>query len=188
MPESPALAVPPETSAADKVPVKQKLAYGLGTFHDMWGHWLYPSIAYPVFNIYLGLSPGLVGLALMLQRLFDAASDPFFGWISDNTRSRWGRRRPYLLVGGILAGIGLPFLFAVSKGWGTAHFHLWIRDTHISYYFWFMLASLAIYIPMMSSFNMPFQSLGAELTPDYHERTRVMSGSAKVWPPGRLNW
>jgi GPH family glycoside/pentoside/hexuronide:cation symporter len=150
-----------KTSAEDKVPVAQKLAYGLGTFHDMWGHWLYPGFANLVFNIFLGVSPALVTTAGMLNRLFDAASDPFFGWLSDNTRTRWGRRRPYILIGGILAGIGLPLLFYVRPGW---------REHS---YFWFMLASSAIFIPVMSAFNMPFQSLGSEMTPDYHERTSV---------------
>ncbi len=159
----------------DRVPVVQKIGYGLGTFNDMWGHWLYPGLANQVFNIFLGVSPALVGLALMLNRLFDAVSDPFFGWISDNTRSRYGRRRPYILVGSIFAGIGLPLLFCVSPGWGDTQIKFWIIDLTISNYFWFMLGSSALYIPVMSCFNMPYQSLGAELTPDYHERTSVMS-------------
>jgi GPH family glycoside/pentoside/hexuronide:cation symporter len=155
--------MPAPGASEDKVPVIQKLGYGLGTFHDMWGHWLYPSMAYQVFNIFLGVSPALVARALFLNRLFDAASDPFFGWLSDNTRSRFGRRRPYILVGSILAGLGLPFLFFVKPGWSEMG------------YFWFMLASSAVFIPVMSCFYMPYQSLGAELTPDYHERTSVFS-------------
>src|SRR3954447_22796166 len=82
------------TRPEDKVPVPQKLAYGLGTLHDMWGHWLYPNIGFQVFNIFLGVAPWLIGLALFVNRLFNAISDPLFGWLSDNTRSRWGRRRP----------------------------------------------------------------------------------------------
>ena len=101
--------------------------------------------------------------ALFLNRLFDAASDPLFGWLSDNTRSRFGRRRPYILVGSTLAGLGLPLLFFVKPGWSDMG------------YFWFMLASSAVFIPVMSCFYMPYQSLGAELTPDYHERTSVFS-------------
>ena len=156
-------ATPPRIAPEDKVPVAQKLGYGLGTFHDMWGHWLYPGMAYQVFNIFLGVSPALVGAALLINRLFDAMSDPLFGWLSDNTRTRFGRRRPYILVGSILAGIALPTLFFVKPGWSERA------------YFGFMLASSGLFIPLMSCFYMPYQSLGAELTPDYHERTNVYS-------------
>ena len=94
------------TAPEDRVPLRTKISYGAGGSVDMWGHWLYPNLAYPVFNIFLGLSPQLVGLALMLIRIVDAISDPFFGWLSDNTRTRFGRRRPFILVGGVLAGVG----------------------------------------------------------------------------------
>lgn len=151
------------TAPDDRVPKRTKIAYGLGTGNDTWGHWLYPGVAYPIFNIYLGLAPDLVGLALAVIRLFDAATDPFFGWISDNTRSRFGRRRPFILVGSILAGVGLPFLFLVPG------------VLHGSSLFWWMLLTNFCYMPLISCFNMPYQSLGNELTPDYHERTSVMS-------------
>ncbi len=160
----PAESRPHRTSVEDKVPVTMKMAYGLGTALDMWGHWLYPSVAFAVFNLYLGVSPTLIGWALFLNRLFDAISDPFFGWLSDNTRTRFGRRRPFILVGGVIAGLGLPMLFFfVSPGWSEKQI------------FAYMLLSSMIYVPLMSSFNMPFQSLGAELTPDYNERTSVQS-------------
>ncbi|MBV9950017.1 MAG: MFS transporter, partial [Myxococcales bacterium] len=154
-----AFTTPPE----DRVPVVQKIGYGLGTFHDMWGHWLYPPMAYQVFNIFLGVSPALIARALFLNRLFDAVSDPFFGWLSDNTRTRFGRRRPYILAGAVVAGIGMPLLFFAEPGW------------HEMTYFWFMLGSSALFIPTMSCFYMPYQSLGAELTPDYDERTSLYS-------------
>ncbi|HEY0946560.1 MAG TPA: MFS transporter [Opitutaceae bacterium] len=162
---------PAATRPEDRVPLSQKLGYGLGTFIDMWGHWLYPNVAFQVFNIFLGVASWLVGVAVILNRVIDAISDPLFGWLSDNTRTRWGRRRPFMLVGSILAGAGLPFLVAVTPGWGSTH----LFGLEISNYFWFMLASSAIYLPIVSCFNMPFQSLGAELTPDYHERTMVYS-------------
>jgi GPH family glycoside/pentoside/hexuronide:cation symporter len=176
--ETPVPAQASSTPAIDRVPVIQKIGYGLGSAVDMWGHWLYPTLAFPVFNIFLGVPPWMVSLALMLLRILDAVSDPLFGWLSDNTRSRYGRRRPYILAGSILAGIGLPLLFCVSPGWGATPLHLnllvWRGDLIIPHYFWFMLGSSALYVPVMSCFNMPFQSLGAELTPDYHERTSVM--------------
>ena len=148
---------------SDRVPVRQKVGYGLGAFIDMWGHWLYPSLAFHVFNVFLGVAPGLVSTAQMVKVGIDAASDAIFGWVSDNTRTRYGRRRPFILVGGVLAGIGLPLMFAVGRGWS---------DTE---YFIFMLASTMLYVPIMSCFNMPWLSLGSEMTPDYHERTTVMS-------------
>jgi len=155
----------------DRVPFSQKFGYGLGTFPDMWGHWLYPTIAFQIFGLFLHVPYWQIGVAVILNRVFDAISDPFFGWLSDNTRSRWGRRRPFMLVGSVLAAIGLPFLLAVSPGWGSTN----IFGIEISNYFWFMLASSAIYLPMVSCFNMPYVSLGNELTPDYHERTSVFS-------------
>ena len=153
-------AVPP---AADRLPMRQKIGFGLGSILDMWGHWLYPSLAFQVFNIFLGVAPGLISTVQMIKIFIDAGSDAIFGWISDNTRTRYGRRRPFILVGGVLAGIGLPLMFAVGRGW---------TDTQ---YFIFMLVSMVIYVPVMSCFNMPWSSLGSEMTPDYHERTTVMA-------------
>jgi len=151
------------TPAADRLPMRQKVGFGLGSILDMWGHWLYPSLAYQVFNMFLGVAPGLISTVQMIKIFIDAGSDAVFGWISDNTRTRYGRRRPFILVGGVLAGIGLPLMFAVGRGW---------TDTQ---YFIFMLLSMVIYVPIMSCFNMPWSSLGAEMTPDYHERTTVMA-------------
>lgn len=153
----------PAAAPPGRVPMKQKIGYGLGSVLDMWGHWLYPSLAYTVFNVFLGVAPGLISTAQMVKVLVDAASDAIFGWISDNTRTRFGRRRPFILVGGVLAGIGLPLMFAVGRGWS---------DTE---YFVFMLVSTIVYVPVMSCFNMPWVSLGSEMTPDYHERTSVQA-------------
>jgi glycoside/pentoside/hexuronide:cation symporter, GPH family len=151
------------TSASDRIPLPQKVGFGLGAFIDMWGHWLYQSLAFQVFNLGLGVAPGLISTVLGLKIFVDAIFDVLFGWLSDNSRSRWGRRRPFILVGGVLAGIGLPLMFAVERGWS---------DTQ---YFWFMLISTTLYVPVMSCFNMPWISLGAEMTPGYHERTHLMS-------------
>jgi GPH family glycoside/pentoside/hexuronide:cation symporter len=146
-----------------RLPVRQKVGYGLGAFVDMWGHWLYPTLSFQVFIVFLGVAPGLISTVQMIKIFIDAASDALFGWVSDNTRTRFGRRRPFILVGGVLAGVGLPLLFAVGRGW---------TDTE---YFIFMLATTVLYVPVMSCFNMPWSSLGAEMTPDYHERTTVQS-------------
>ncbi len=153
----------------DRIPISTKVSYGLGTGLDMWGLWLYPGVAFAVFNIYLGVNPVLVGLALTLIRLYDAVADPIAGWISDNFRSKHGRRRPFILVAGILSGLGLPALFLVSPSWSHINF------LGVSVVFWYMIASSLIYIPLISLFTVPFNSLGPELSPDYDERTSVMT-------------
>jgi GPH family glycoside/pentoside/hexuronide:cation symporter len=163
IPESPVRPASTATAPEDRVPPVQKFAYGLGSCHDMWGHWVYPTVALTVFNIHLGVPVAMVTMALMFNRFFDAVSDPIFGRLSDNTRTRYGRRRPYLLVGGVLSGLAMPMLFWVQPGWSNAA------------YITFILVSSAIFIPLMSSFNMAYQSLGMEMTPDYHERTNLFS-------------
>src|SRR5512141_3305419 len=95
-------AVAPE----DRIPLLSKIVYGMGVAGDMWGHWLYVGLAYPVFNLYLKVNPVYIGLALMITRLFDGFTDPILARFSDNARTRWGRRRPFLLVGSVLAGLG----------------------------------------------------------------------------------
>lgn len=155
----------------DKVPVIQKISYGMGSTLDNWGNWLYPGLVWLVFNLYLGVPPWLISLALCLNRLVDAFADPFIGWASDNTRTRWGRRRPFILFGSLAAGICLPGLVWVTPGWSSTH----IFGTEVTNYFWYMAASSAIYIVIVSLYNVPYQSLGSELTPDAQERTSVFT-------------
>jgi len=119
--------------------------------------------------MYLGVSPWLVGLALTLIRVFDAVVDPLMGWLSDNLRSKWGRRRPFILIAGILSGLLLPILFLVSPSWVD------IRFLGVSVVFWYMMLSTMIYIPIISAFTVPYYSLGAEMSPCYEERTSIMS-------------
>jgi glycoside/pentoside/hexuronide:cation symporter, GPH family len=155
--------------ASDRIPAITKMTYGLGTAVDMWGLWLYPGVAFAVFNIYLGVSPWLVGLALTIVRLWDAVMDPVIGWLSDNLRSRHGRRRPFILFAGIASGLGLPLMFAVSPSWSH---HTFLGASVV---FWYMTASTLIYFPIVSAFSVPFNSLGAEMSPDYDERTSIMT-------------
>jgi len=153
----------------DRLPISTKMAYSLGTAVDMWGLWLYPAVAFAVFNIYLGIEPWLVGLALTLIRVWDAIVDPLMGWLSDNLRSKHGRRRPFILIAGIASGLFLPILFLVSPSW------VGIKFLGVSVVFWYMMLSTMFYIPIISAFTVPYYSLGAEMSPDYNERTSIMS-------------
>ena len=145
----------------DKIPFPQKFFYGCGAFvnnllADSIGRMLI------VLNLGLGMNPALVGLLGALPRLTDAITDPLMGYISDNTRSRWGRRRPYIFCGAILVGIVFALLWQLPD------------NRSENYYFWYFLIGSLLFYLAYTIFVTPWVALGYELTPDYHERTRLM--------------
>ena len=115
-----------------------------------------------VLNLGLGMNPALVGLLGAIPRLVDAITDPLMGYISDNTRSRWGRRRPYIFVGAIAVGIVFMLLWQLPRG-----------QSENFYFYYFLIGSLIFYLAY-TVFATPWVALGYEMTPDYHERTRLM--------------
>ena len=150
-----------ETAPEDRISVPQKLIYGLGAFVNNLLAAAIGGMAI-VLNLGLGMNPALVGLLGALPRLTDALTDPLMGYISDNTRSRWGRRRPYIFVGAIAAGIIFALLWQLPPGRSE------------NYYFWFFLIGSFFFYLAYTVFATPWVALGYELTPDYHERTRLM--------------
>ncbi len=150
-----------ETRPEDRIPLIHKIIYGFGAFVN---NLLAAAIGgmVIVLNLGLGMNPALVGLLGALPRLTDAITDPLMGFISDNTRSRWGRRRPYIFVGAILAGVIFAILWQLPRGMSD------------SYYFWFFLIGSFVFYLGYTIFATPWVALGYELTPDYHERTRLM--------------
>ena len=115
-----------------------------------------------ILNLGLGMNPALVGLLGALPRLTDAITDPLMGYISDNTSSRWGRRRPYIFVGAIFACIVFIILWQLPVGMSEI------------FYFWYFLIGSFVFYLGYTIFATPWVALGYELTPDYHERTRLM--------------
>jgi hypothetical protein len=122
------------TAPQDRIPFHLKVVYGLGAFvnntlADSIGRMLI------VLNLGLGMNPALVGLLGALPRLTDAITDPLMGYVSDNTKSRWGRRRPYIFVGAIFVGIVFALLWQLPEG-----------KTE-SWYFWYFLGRFADLLP-----------------------------------------
>ncbi|MFU8896339.1 MAG: MFS transporter [Gammaproteobacteria bacterium] len=150
-----------ETAPEDRVPFHLKVVYGLGAFVN---NLLAAAIGgmVIVLNLGLGMNPALVGLVSAIPRLTDAFTDPMVGYISDNTRSRWGRRRPYIFVGAIAVGVIYALLWQLPVG---------KTDT---FYFWYFLGGSLLFYLAYTVFATPWVALGYELTPDYHERTRLM--------------
>jgi len=150
-----------QTAPEDRIPFSHKVIYGSGAFVN---NLLAAAIGgmIIVLNLGLGMNPALVGLVAALPRLTDAFTDPLMGYISDNTRSRWGRRRPYIFCGAILSGLFFALLWQLPVGKSEA------------FYFWYFLAGSVIFYLAYTMFATPWVALGYELTPDYHERTRLM--------------
>lgn len=160
------------TRSREIVPLSQKAAFGAGHLVNN----LLPG-ALGVFSFFLltafGMDPFLAGLLGGLPRIYDAITDPIMGYISDNTNSRWGRRRPYIFAGAILSGV----FFAI----------LWQLDPNATqnYNFWYFLIFSLVFLTGNTIFSTPLIGLGYEMTSDYQERTRLMGFSQTI---GQIAW
>lgn len=105
----------------------------------------------------LGLGLAAVGAVLLVARLFDVITDPLVGQLSDHTRSRFGRRRPWMLAGAPLLLVGVTFLFIPVGSPGLAYLLLFSLLTYLG---WTLVA-------------LPYTAWGAELSSDYHQRSRI---------------
>ncbi|TMA34170.1 MAG: MFS transporter, partial [Deltaproteobacteria bacterium] len=105
------------TAPEDRVPVRQKIAYGLGAMVTIVAVNSAVQLASLVYVVGLGISAIWIGYAQALPRLCDAIVDPFLGNLSDNSRSRFGRRIPFLVAGGLLIGIAFWLLWTVPRDW-----------------------------------------------------------------------
>lgn len=152
-----------DTRPADRVGFPTKLAYGSG----MIGYALliqgYMQFYNPIFNDTLGLDPVLIGWVIAICRLWDAVTDPFMGNVTDNTRSRFGRRRPWIALGALLCAISFIVVWWFPSG-QSGNF----------YFVWLLVSSLVFYVAF-TIYSVPYIALGMELSPDYHERSSVMA-------------
>jgi GPH family glycoside/pentoside/hexuronide:cation symporter len=141
----------------------EKTAWGLSGSSENILHNTTNIMANPILNIGLGVSPVLVSAALTIPRIWDAFTDPLMGRISDNFKSRFGRRRPFVLLGGIITGLAFSMIWMLPRGWGeVATFSLF-------------LAYMLIFYTCFTVFIVPYLALGFEMSPDYNERTTLMS-------------
>ncbi len=161
-----------QTSAKDRIPLGQKMAFGAGHLVNN----LLPG-SLGVFSFFLltafGMDPFLAGLLGGLPRIYDAITDPIMGFISDNTNSRWGRRRPYIFAGAILCGILFAVLWQLNP------------DNTQMYNFWYFLILSLVYLTANTIFSTPLIGLGYEMSSDYNERTRLMAMSQTI---GQFAW
>jgi len=145
------------------VPISQKAIWGLGGFAENLSNNTILSLAYLIFGVGMGISPLYIGIALSASRILDAVTDPIMGNITDNTVSRWGRRRPYIFVGAIL----MSFIFA----------SIWYTPRNGSEIFQavYLITTCSLFYVAFTIWVIPFSGLGLEMVTDYDERTRLMT-------------
>lgn len=145
-----------------KVPFGQKLAFGIGMFANQ----MFPAIL-GIFMVVLVQDLGFPGwmwsLIYFFPRIFDSITDPIMGFISDNTKSKWGRRRQYVLIGGIIMGIAYIFMWQLYK------------DNSLEYNFWYFFLWSIIFYLGLTFFSVPYVAMGYEMSDDFHERTNIMA-------------
>ena len=158
----------PHIPGQKRVPLGTKITWGFGGLADNFMFNTLTALGTLVYVNHFGLSPALAGLALAFPRLIDAFTDPWIGNLSDNAKTRFGRRRPFMLFGVIACVVLLPLLWTVP-GVETAT-NPWYSNLPFLYVC-FIGSMLAIAYTL---FVVPYTALGFELTPDYDERTRTL--------------
>ncbi|MEP5340283.1 MAG: MFS transporter [Algibacter sp.] len=151
-----------KTVTKSKVPMSQKIAFGVG----MLANQMFPA-ALGIFMVVLiqnlGFPTWMYSILFFLPRIFDTFTDPIMGFISDNTKSKWGRRRQYVFIGAIIMGIAYVLMWQLYKDSGL--------DYNFTYFF---LWSLVFYVGL-TIFSVPYVAMGYEMSDDFHERTNIMA-------------
>lgn len=166
---------------ADRVPFKEKLAYGIGGLMDGGGVSMMSCVmlAYMTKN---GIAMTLASTIMMVAKFWDAITDPFMGFLSDNTRGKWGRRKPYMFFGGISLFLCIFLVFLPVREWGMSvgGFTAYII---LMYLLWNTCSTVT---------QVPYCSMASDITPSFRERnnantvklvfTAIASGLGYVLP------
>jgi glycoside/pentoside/hexuronide:cation symporter, GPH family len=147
----------------EKLSLSTKMAYGAGDFGTSLTANILIFFLLPFFTDVAGLRPSIAGGILAVSKIWDAVNDPIVGVLSDRTRTKWGRRRPWMFVSAI------PFGLAFLAQW-------WVpfpnNETALVIYY---VAIAILFNTFYTCVNLPYTALTPELTQDYDERTSLNS-------------
>ena len=166
----------------DYIPTGEKIAYGLGGFMDGGGVALMACVMLNYMTNALGIAVGMASTIMMISKVWDAITDPLMGVISDSTKSKWGRRKPYMVFGGLglIATMFLLFMPINNFGFSTLQKTIYIL---VFYIIWNTFSTIT---------QVPYTSMSSDISPDFKERnnantvklvfTALASGLAYVGP------
>jgi GPH family glycoside/pentoside/hexuronide:cation symporter len=168
---------PGQSRLDDRIHWNQLIAYGMGGLIPIAIFNIAGQLMGLLGNISLGLSAFWLGTIMIIPRLWDAVSDPIVGHLSDNTRTSWGRRRPFIFVGAIAVAVSFVAMWWVPRGDAV---EAWFSSE--AAYNWFqllfILGGLLVFFTACTIFEIPHGALGMEMSSDYHERTKLFSAKS----------
>jgi GPH family glycoside/pentoside/hexuronide:cation symporter len=112
------------------------------------------------------ISPAIIGLVFGLSRFWDALTDPVIGFMSDRTSTRWGRRRPWMLLSALPIGLTFIAIWVPPRGLSAGAVSLWIG------------VAILLFYTAMTTLTVPYVAFGAELSQGYHDRSRIFGARA----------
>jgi len=155
----------PDTTPPLGLPLIVRVGWGTGTFAMSL---MFQAVSLLVLRYlvdYVGVAAALAGTLIGLAKAYDAVTDPVMGTLSDRTKTRWGRRRPYLVLGGIISAVSFILLFNLAA----------FTDYGSSELVAIVAFALLLNATGYTIFNVPYLAMPAEMTNDYIDRTKLIS-------------
>lgn len=153
-----------EVKPEDKIPTKEKISYGFGALMDGGGVALMACVLLKYMTDTLLIASAAASTIMLISKIWDAITDPIMGYISDNTRSKFGRRKPYMFIGGISLIIALFLLFAPIREWGITDQAGLIAWMLIFYMVWNTCSTCS---------QVPYTSMASDISPSFKERNNA---------------
>ena len=148
----------------ERVPLKEKIFYGMGALMDGGGVALMSCVMLNYMTDHLKIYAASASTVMMISKIWDAITDPVMGHVTDNTRSKYGRRKPYMFVGGFLLIIALLLLFAPIREWGITSQAGMVAYVLIFYMVWNTCSTIT---------QVPYTSMASDISPSFEERNRA---------------